>query len=57
MLTPGHFLRGAPLNQLPQPIIIQPESNYLAHWELVKSMFNQFWVRWSQEYLHTLQQR
>ena len=57
VLTPGHFLRGAPLNQLPQPIINQPESNYLAHWELVKSMFNQFWVRWSQEYLHTLQQR
>ena len=57
VLTPGHFLRGAPLNQLPFQANENIKIDHLAHWELVKALFEQFWSRWSREYLHTLQQR
>ena len=57
ILTPGHFLRGAALNQLPTPIKVPDKIDHLSHWKLVEALRNQFWLQWSRDYLHTLQQR
>ena len=56
-LTPGHFLIGSSLLALPEPVDFNKSSTHLQHWRLVQSMFQHFWMRWSREYLHTLQQR
>lgn len=57
-LTPGHFLVGAPLlfsrpehDQLNQPI------DYNSRWKLISRSVQDFWRRWSLEYIHTLMQR
>ncbi|CAK1602523.1 unnamed protein product [Parnassius mnemosyne] len=55
-LTPGHFLVG-------EPLIIIPERNYeqcnmstLRRWQMTQKMLQDFWRRWSNEYLvHCLQ--
>ena len=31
-------------------------SSHLHHWRLVQNLYRHFWIRWSREYLHTLQQ-
>ncbi len=56
-LTPGHFLIGCPLNNIPEPDVTHLKQNRLGYWELVKQMTQHFWKRWSQEYLTSLQQR
>ena len=50
-LTPGHFLIG-------EPLLLVPENNYetssissLKRWQLTQKMLQQFWRRWSSEYL------
>lgn len=57
-LTPGHFLVGAPL------LLSRPEPDYLSQpidlrsrWQLISQSVQDFWRRWSQEYVHTLIQR
>lgn len=55
-LTPGHFLVG-------EPLIVVPERNYeqsnigtLKRWQMTQRMLQDFWRRWSDEYLvHCLQ--
>ncbi|XP_063545735.1 uncharacterized protein LOC134753726 [Cydia strobilella] len=55
-LTPGHFLIG-------EPLVTVPERNYecsnistLKRWQLTQRMLQNFWRRWSNEYLtHYLQ--
>lgn len=54
-LTPGHFLTGAALNTIPEPSIIDLPSSRLSRWQLVRQMLEQFWQRWSTEYLQYLQ--
>lgn len=56
-LTPGHFLVG-------EPLVLVPEVNYessnistLKRWHLTQRMVQDFWRRWSQEYLTQLQHR
>ncbi len=56
-LTPGHFLIGSPLNNIPEPDITHIKQNRLGYWEQVRQMTQHFWRRWSQEYLTSLQQR
>lgn len=50
-LTPGHFLVG-------EPLLLVPDANYekssitsLRRWHLVQRMTQNFWRRWSNEYL------
>ncbi|XP_039746104.1 uncharacterized protein LOC120623888 [Pararge aegeria] len=50
-LTPGHFLIG-------EPVILVPENNYegsnittLQRWHLAQKLVQDFWRRWSAEYL------
>ncbi|XP_013185504.2 uncharacterized protein LOC106131061 [Amyelois transitella] len=50
-LTPGHFLIG-------EPLVLVPDANYetsnmtsLKRWQFMQRMVQDFWRRWSQEYL------
>lgn len=56
-LTPGHFLTLEPLTAIPDPDITQININRLTRWQLLQKLHRDFWNRWHQEYLHTLQQR
>lgn len=56
-LTPGHFLIG-------EPLLIAPDNNYeqlqpgnLRRWQVTQRMVQQFWKRWSTEYLTHFFQR
>ncbi|CAG4987431.1 unnamed protein product [Colias eurytheme] len=56
-LTPGHFLIG-------EPILLVPENNYestnigsLKRWHLSQRLVQDFWRRWSREYLCQFYQR
>lgn len=57
LLTPGHFLIGQPLVALPQPDYTELPPTRLSRWQLLQQATRHFWKRWSQEYLHQLQQR
>lgn len=56
-LTPGHFLTMEPLASFPEANLSQISMNRLTRWQMLQRMHYDFWKRWSQEYLHTLQQR
>lgn len=57
VLTPGHFLIGAPLTDIPERDISDVPISRLKRWQLTQRVFQHFWKRWSQEYLSSLQQR
>lgn len=54
-LTPGHFLIGDSLKALPAAEI--DRISLRTRWHVVERMVQDFWKRWSSEYLHQLQQR
>lgn len=56
-LTPGHFLIGRPLIAIPDPSTLNHNINYLSRWQRVQYMMQQYWDRWSKEYLNQLQHR
>lgn len=56
-LTPGHFLTGGPLLALPEPSLLEVNESRLNRWKLVQRLQQQFWHRWSSDYLCNLQQR
>lgn len=56
-LTPGHFLTLEPLTAIPDPDTTHININRLTRWQLLQNLHRDFWNRWHQEYLHTLQQR
>ncbi|KAG8236932.1 hypothetical protein J437_LFUL014977 [Ladona fulva] len=58
-LTPGHFLIGQQILDLPDadPRSQDSVASLSARWKLVEKIKNNFWRRWSNEYLNTLQQR
>lgn len=56
-LTPAHFLVGDSLSAVPELDVMQVSTNHLSRWEYVQRLQQQFWRRWSQEYLTQLQQR
>lgn len=58
VLTPGHFLTGRPLLALPeQEVEYRDSPTHLTRWKLSSMITQQFWRRWSAEYLSTLQTR
>ena len=57
VLTPGHFLVGAPLTSLPQNDLSDINIGRLTRYQLVTQIIQSFWRRWSREYLSQLQQR
>lgn len=56
-LTPGHFLICQPLLALPPRVPETPERTLTDRWKLLDHCHQNFWRRWSTEYLHTLQER
>lgn len=56
-LTPGHFLIGTALNTFPQQDVSNYSSNRLSQYHALQQMYQQFWARWSREYLQSLQLR
>ncbi|XP_075152891.1 uncharacterized protein LOC142226662 [Haematobia irritans] len=54
-LTPGHFLRGAPL--IAQPEYVSDTISLTDRWEKLKSLQHHFAWRWKYEYLKELQRR
>lgn len=56
-LTPGHFLIGEPPIVVPERSHLDTNICRLNRWQLVQRMVQNFWDRWSQEYLSRLQQR
>ena len=57
VLSPGHFLTCEPLVSLPSPDLSLISVNRLDRWQLLQRMQQDFWKRWQQEYLLSLQQR
>nr|XP_049697145.1 uncharacterized protein LOC126054685 [Helicoverpa armigera] len=56
-LTPGHFLIGEPLVNVPDKNYESSNVNYLTRWQYVQRMLQSFWRRWSHEYLSNLMNR
>jgi hypothetical protein len=56
-LTPSHFLTGTPMTAVPEPDLLDVKTGRLDRWQLVQQMRQQFWNRWSNEYISRLQQR
>jgi Family of unknown function (DUF5641) len=56
-LSPGHFLIGEPLTQIPYVDHSDTSTNRLTKWQQVQQQLQQFWDRWCQDYLQELQQR
>ncbi|XP_052743937.1 uncharacterized protein LOC128199251 [Bicyclus anynana] len=56
-LTPGHFLVGEPLIAIPDQYNTDEKISGIERWRLMQKMVNDFWKRWSKEYLVTLSQR
>jgi len=56
-LTPGHFLVGAPLTSLPDADLMDLKVGRLSRWQMMQQMTQQFWRRWSIEYVARMQQR
>ncbi|XP_018398194.1 PREDICTED: uncharacterized protein LOC108776159 [Cyphomyrmex costatus] len=56
-LSPGHFLIGTALNSFPHPDLANVNENRLIRWQSVEQARQHFWRRWSQKYLHILQER
>lgn len=54
-LTPGHFLIGVAINSPPETSVLQLNENRLSRWQLVQRLTEQFWRRWSVEYLRQMQ--
>ncbi|XP_072403251.1 uncharacterized protein [Diabrotica undecimpunctata] len=56
-LTPAHFLIGKPLIATPEPDITDLPTGRLSRFQLLEQMRQNFWRRWSKEYISELQQR
>ncbi|KAJ8705149.1 hypothetical protein PYW07_010976 [Mythimna separata] len=56
-LTPGHFLIGEPIVNVPDNKYESSNVSYLSRWQFIQRMLQSFWKRWSQEYLSNLMNR
>lgn len=56
-LTAGHFLIGRSLLAVPEYEVEDISLNRLSRWQSIQKVSQTFWKRWSNDYLHTLQQR
>ncbi|XP_074114130.1 uncharacterized protein LOC141537182 [Cotesia typhae] len=50
-LTPGHFIRGAALNSIPEPSLTSVNESRPSQFQRIQERFQQFWNRWSAECL------
>lgn len=54
-LTPAHFLLGGPLITLPEPDLNIRDGEAAYKWKRTVAIKQEFWRKWSKEYLKTLQ--
>lgn len=57
VLTPGHFLIGGTFTAIPEPEYEPNKVLPSARWKYVQLITQQFWKKWSKDYLHQLQHR
>ncbi|XP_066599999.1 uncharacterized protein [Prorops nasuta] len=57
VLTPSHFLLGGTSGLIPDLPLHEIPENRLNRFQLLTRLQQDFWKRWSREYLHHLQQR
>ncbi|XP_062538265.1 uncharacterized protein LOC134206550 [Armigeres subalbatus] len=57
VLTPGHFLVGRPLTAIIEPSYQDVSANRLGRWQFLQRLRENFWKKWKNDYLQTLQQR
>ena len=53
-LTPGHFLINDSITSIPEPSLIDIPTNRLSVWQHITKIKQDFWNRWSMEYLNEL---
>ncbi|CAH2098607.1 unnamed protein product [Euphydryas editha] len=56
-LTPGHFLIGEALVNVPDRQCESSNLSLLSRWQFVQGMVQSFWKRWYNEYLSNLMNR
>ncbi|KXJ77016.1 hypothetical protein RP20_CCG008496 [Aedes albopictus] len=56
-ITPGHILIGRELTAIPEPALDNVKLNTLSRYQLIQKMRDEFWKRWSLDYLQELQCR
>jgi len=56
-LIPAHYLIGKPLTSLPENELSSVPANRLSAWQHITKVRQDFWTRWSLEYLNELQRR
>jgi hypothetical protein len=56
-LTPAHFLIGGPVDAYPETSLLNIRDSRLSRWQLIEKQRQDFWNRWTKEYLNHLQQR
>jgi len=56
-LSPGHFLIGEPLTQLPTTDYSNIKMSRTSRWRMSQQQLQNYWKRWSTDYLHELQHR
>lgn len=56
-LTPAHFLVGTDLVSVPEPTLLDANTNRLNKWQQIQQLRQSFWKRWRNDYLSQLQQR
>lgn len=57
VLTPGHFLIGRAIKSSPEENMLDLRLNSLSRWRFAQRLVQDFWTRWSTEYLSKLQNR
>lgn len=57
VITPGHFLIGRPPTAIPEPSYQGISNNRLDRWQFLQRLREEFWRKWRNNYLQTLQQR
>ena len=57
VLSPAHYLIGKPLTTLPENDFTSISDNRLSTWQHIAKVRQDFWKRWSLEYLNELQVR
>nr|XP_041631965.1 uncharacterized protein LOC121502439 [Drosophila kikkawai]XP_041631966.1 uncharacterized protein LOC121502439 [Drosophila kikkawai] len=57
VLTPGHFLIVRPTLDIVEAVEENEKISSLDRWRLIQKIKGDFWVKWKEDYLYTLQQR
>ena len=56
-LTPGHFLIGRNITNIPSSKGIYSTSSLKSRWKIIQNLQSEFWDNWSSDYLRSLQEK